>query len=262
MFSFKYSAYFTNTEFTGFRQQFNSLIYSEHSLNFTNVNFTRNQARAGRSVIILNCGSNCQKSDFSYIGGIVTDTNYGYEHSEFIEVGSFFSSSNSNSLQFEAISFTYNFVLSNQQFRYPAFLIGIKDTSGTILIANCNFHANYANQIIIVDQSKLLYADLNPNSLNISQAYSQTHFTLKNTSFTSIYTSMSCISYIMSGIVHNLNLISVNVSKVYSTNEVINIYNSEKLQVQDILGEYISETINDIYYNVFIPPRIISIDRL
>ena len=262
LFSFRYSALFENVEFSGFRQQFNSLIYSELSLNLTNVNFTKNQAMAGGSVINLTCTSNCGKASFGYIGGLVTNLNYGYEVTELIEVGSFFSSSNSRSLYFHGIDFTYNFMLSNLNSTLPSHLLGIYSNIGTILIADCKFDINFVNQMIIIDQTKLVYTNLELNALNISTAYSQAHFTLINSVFSNLYSSIDCLTYLMSNVVHNINIISVTMKEVYSGNGVMNIYNSGVLRSIDTGGGSISVLIDQIEYSAYIPPRIIVIDDI
>ena len=261
LFSFKHSAFFENVEFSGFRQQFNSLIYSELSLNLTNVNFTKNQAMPGGSVINLLCLMNCDKANFGYAGGLVTDLNYGYEHSRFIEVGNFLSSSNLNSLLFESISFTYNFVLNYIESALPAHLISIINNSGTIVISDCTFNANYVNQLITVDQRSLLYNDLRPNSLNVSEAYSQTHFTLINTNFYNVYSSIGCITYLMKNILHNINVYNVSIYNIsLGSDGILNIVNYGKITERETIGSDITVITNKIAQTIWIPKRTVKIE--
>ena len=263
LFSFTSPAFFENIEFSGFRHQFNSLISSVASLNLTNVTFSRMQPKPDGSVITLVCLYKCEESNFGFINGLVTDLNYGYEHSPHIQVGSFFSSYENNSSYFEGVSFTYNFALSYLESAYQAHIINIQDSIGEITILDCLFFANYVNSLIIIDQSTLLYENLKPNAYNISQAYSQMHFTLSNTNFSQIYSSLDFITYLMRRTVHNFYISSVSIDNSYSGESgIIFIENSGSHSSKDLIYGEIT-VIKDQWNNkILIPLRTMTIDGL
>ena len=263
LFSFTSQAFFENVEFSGFRHQFNSLISSGASLNLTNVNFEAVQAKAGGSVITLLCPHNCEVANFGYITGLVSDLNYGYEHSLNVQVGSFFSSDKFGSNYFSGVSFTYNFLLSYLDSAYPAHLIGITDSIGAITILSCTFYANYVNSLIIIDQTNLLYEDLRPDALNVSQAYSQIHFTLANTQFSVIYSSIDFITYLMRRTVHNFYISSVSIQYVYSGDSgIINIANWGVQKSQETTGGQIAIMENQSETYISIPKRTVVVNNL
>lgn len=263
LFSFNHAAYFEDVTFSGFRQQFSSLISSSSSLNLTNVNFSKVQAKKGGAVITLKCTSGCDNSNFGYITGNVTDLNYGYEHSEEIEVGSFFVCEGFHSVYIKGVIFTYNFVLSYLDSAYPAQLIGITSNTGTTTIVDCEFDTNYVNSLITIDMNKLLYTDFKPNYLDISQAFSQTHFVLENTSFKLIYCSIDFITYLMKRTVHNIYIKNVNVTNVHSgENGIIMINNNGKLKDKETVGGSVVATVNTVTTYIWVPPRTLTIDGL
>ena len=262
LFYFTYASFFENVIFSGFRQQFKSLISSESSLNLTNVDFIKVQAAAGENVITLQCISQCDQANFGYFSGLVTELNYGYEHSSNIELGSFFAANEFNSIYFRNVNFTYNFAFSYLLSSYPAQIIYIREITGTIDIVNCAFYANYVNSLIFIDQTNLIYKDLRPNFLNISQAYSQIHFSLFNTSFSYIYSSVDFITYLIKRTVHNFVIDSVTIDNVFSGDSgIISIVNLGYLKSS---GDSTIVTVvnNGQNVQVTIPPRYLRIVNL
>ena len=263
LFSFTYSAFFENVDFSWFRHQFNALVFAVGALNLTNVDFIRNQAMAGGSIINLDCTENCETADFGYINGVVVDSNYGYEHSQYIEVGSFFTSNKCNSAYFQGVSFIYNFALCYQESAYSAYIISISESTGTTAVVDCIFYANYVNSLIFIDEESLIYSNLNPNYWGISQAFSQTHFSLINTAFTNIYSSLDLITYLMKKTVHNFLISDITITNVYSGGSgIISIQNLGTLKAKDTLGAEVTVLINGVNTQVLIPPRTITIQNL
>ena len=126
---------------------------------------------------------------------------------------------------------------------------------------NCDFYANYVNSLILIDQTNIVYPDLRPNALSVSQAYGQIHFALINTDFSYIYSSVDFITYLMKRTVHNIVIESVTVNYVYSGDSgIININNLGYLKESDyngatttvvIDGEEVQVTIQPRYFRIF-----------
>ena len=253
-----------NTDFINFRQQFQSLIYSVSSLNLTNVNFKRNQAVSGGSIITMACNSNCNSINFAYLSGTVSNLNDGYDDTASLSCGNFFTASGINSLYFSNITFSFNLVLSSSNSLYPAKLINIINHQGTITIINCIFDTNYVESLIYIDVSDLVYSDLKFDSSNISQSYNQIHLTLENTIFMNIYSSTDFITYTMRQVLHNIYIKSVTLTNIISAgNGIIYISNTNSLG-----DEYynkinpITTLINGVESKYTIPNPLIKIDSL
>ena len=260
LFSFSYPAFFESVALINFRQQFDSLIFSNASLSLHHVYLEALQARAGGSVITLECTSDCYNSNFIYSSGSVCYLNPGYEHTNTIQVGSFFTSNSFNSTYFEHINFIYNFVLCCKNCPYQAHLISVSNSLGVTVISSINFEAIYANSLIIVDQSDLVYTNLQPGYLNISHAYSQIHFQAVDIVLLYVYTSTHCISVLMDRTLQNIYINTIIVVFGLSgTNGFINIANLGTVSNKDIYGEQVVVTIDTGPIAIMVPPRTLHI---
>ena len=254
------SATFENVDFIGFRQQFKSLIYSESSLNLTNVNFNQIQPMPGGDVIKIECTTNnCDNISFIYNTGKVYKLNNGYEITNTIEFGNFFTANYIDSISFVKVSFSWNFVFSYVDSPNPAHLISSLSQIGTVMISGCTFDTNYVDDLIIIDVANLLYTDPKPDTNGVSTSYSQIHFQLVDCLFKNIYSSINFISYLMQKTIHNINITNIRIFNVAASyHGIIFLSNSVSLKLKDAIG-YAQWFGNNL---VTIPSRFINVNQV
>ena len=260
VFSFMHPAFFESVTISDFRQQFNSLIFSNASLTLENVYFESLQAKAGGSVITLDCTNDCSDSNFIYTSGSVFYLNSGYQHTDTVQVGNFFTSNSFNSTCFENIYFKLNFVLCCSTCAYQAHLISVSNSLGVTIISNVKFEAIYANSLIILDQRNLVYTDLLPGFLNISHAYSQVHIQISKITILYVYTSTDCINVLMEKTLQNIYINNVVItSSLARSNGFINLESLGPWAQSDIYGGHTLAIVDQVQIPVRIPPRTLQI---
>ena len=255
LFTFTNETYIENVTFTQFRYQYNYFIQTNAPLNLTNVNFIGMQAKAGGYIIYLACTSNCNLVNFGYITGNITDIAAGYEDTSTVASCSFLYSSTFNSLYFEGLYFAYNFIYNNQEATTTNYMIYSLNHHGQITITGCIFENNYANNLIYIDVSYLLYTDFLVVN-GISFAYSQEHFRLQDTIFNNNYCSNSFMVYLMDYTIHNIIFSNVTIKNItVGSKGLIYISNTGSLTTTDTQGANQRILLNNSYIWIYIPQR-------
>ena len=259
VFDFVNTVYIENVSFTGFRYQFNSFIRTSGSLYLKNVNFFKMQAKYTGSIILLECKDGCIDSSFVYDQGVVSDIGAGYNDAMNVTSGSFIVSSNFGSVFVYNVTFTYNFVLCNLRSENKGYLIYSKNHLGTITIEDCEFISNYANYLVYVDVSTLIYDTLRLYK-GVSMAHAQQHFLMKNVGVISTYCSKGMVFYLMKNNVHNIEIINLSISNSVVGDDGILVFVNEGIITEADLNGGITWVI--VYKDIYLKPKFLKLENI
>ena len=254
--------YLNNVRFMNFRNQLSGLIQASASLYITNSTFIKLQPSQIGSVISFNCISNCYNINLIMTDIIVTDFNYGYEHSNTITQGVFLDAYFIGNIQITNVNFTFNMAISCQQCTWRYFIY-FHDIQGEISINNCHFENIYTNTLIYIDSTNLVYEDYTIDMYSQRIQYAIIHISITNTLFANIYASNLLIDIEMDINKQNIKIINSTFKDIVTTgNGILHVDGKYATVESENLGITTNWIFDDKRYIITFPKRTMLIDNV
>ena len=256
------SLFINNSVIINFRNKANAIISASKSVSIYNTVLEKLQPGTGGSFISFSCTSNCQYINLTMINLLVTDFNYGYEHTTTIQEGFFLNIKNIGNINITNVNFTYNMAFSCSTCTAAA-LLSFTSIQGQIVINNCVFSNIYTNSLIGISSVSTSYEQKTFDLYGKRKEFSQVHFSISNTVFSYIYASLPLIYYTMDSIKQNINFINCTFYKIQAGSYgLIYISGTSLSGTSELNGEsyyYVSGNTRTLK---FLPPRYITLSNI
>ena len=245
-----------NVTFRNFRQQYLALIYSNSgNITLLNTTFSQIQVDMSQSTSAVIAQTQCTSLPYycgslTYIGGLVTLLNNGYEYRSALALSGFIYGLGFNSVTITSVNFNYNWVAGSQN--VPT-LINIRKVR-TLTLQDCQFSNN-----IVVGGILQIYSDfIIPISYSngVLLDHNLTHIKVQNCQFTNNTGTQANLQFTYTQDLQNIEIRNCSFTGIMSTDNAVLVMTAPSTLTSELqYGATRNITINGQIVAVYFPRR-------
>ncbi|CAG9319460.1 unnamed protein product [Blepharisma stoltei] len=183
-----------NTDIKNWRFQTTAIIKGEGSVKLINVNFDNFWVDyQGTAAILLSSSSSNSNPAFTYVGGLVSRLNNGYEFGDPWDFRGFLHASGPYSVRIENVDFKYNLAYRKPQSSVSEATLIYLESPATVKLSNCTFMYNYFETGLIQIYMSVSASQYKVNASDYINYLELNHIVFEGLTFKSNYADSSFI---------------------------------------------------------------------